>query len=226
MDMVLSFKNELNELVRKSEHYTQDGLYPQTEMYKRIDEMYNDDEKNVVDALCEMALNASLDKWDAYNFMSVLYYLFLVHKEDGDDTEYIRKRYREMVQAILDDEKHVEIRQFITSFLNVGFTKKEVRILLDKHLKIETNPIIVERYKRVMLRMELCEMFPEQKGFPFITSVLENNEVKDTLPKIQKLVNFKTKEFGKNIVKEYLNAFVNNKYVKEESKNILLQVKV
>ena len=190
--------------------------------------MYNDNPVDVVDMLYEMIFDDNLlDHWERESIISVLFYLFLMHKKNGNDVEYIQTQYRKTINTVLSDKKYNKNRSGIDFFLNVGFTIQERQALLKKYLKTETDPETIQHYKYGMLFYDMQLKFPKQKGFSYMTSILELNSPKEnTVNEIQKLVNDKVSTFGKDIVQEYLKTFLYHEYAKESSKTVLRQIKI
>ena len=194
-------------------------------IYKAIDKIYVKNPKETVDIIFELALDLNNVKDDTEDRISVLYNLLAAHKYNKDDVTYIKLIFRKMVIEIFEEEKYTKFRYILPTMISAGFDEKEIEKLFRKYIKTEQDPRNIEVYKFRLLSIDLDKAFP--KHVFGITSLLELNEVKPhTVKRVQESINTDIREYGVDVVREYIKIFHDNEYIKETSKQVLKQIKV
>lgn len=219
-------KTELLKLIKDSNYLTSSWYYVQNDIYKQLDKIYKDNQKEVVDMLYEMVLDTTIeDVFENNSRRSILHYLLLEHERHNDDVTYLKAVYRKMVVEIFANDKYGKLRGF-DEVTTIGFTKDEAEDLFRKYIKIETIPSVIKKYKYEILQLESARLFPKP-GFAQTIHILELHDPgKDKINTLQDNINNRIKNHGVKIVNEWVKTFLDHEYLSESSKDMLRQIKI
>ena len=222
-------KEELRQLVKKSEYGTLDFYYLDRDEYKQINAMFLKDQKQVIRILREMIMNPDQNEFERDNTMNIfcfLLYMYKKHDNNNVDMTYLESQYRRMIFDILEKDSNSSNRNGLVFFINIIFTPKEMRNVFEKYLKTETDPKNIAHFKYILLLADVMLAFPGQ-GFRDKTTMFELGvPTKNRIAICQTSINNAIKENGENIVREFLKMFFHHEYTKETSRIMLRQIKI
>ena len=223
--MEKTIKMKLLELIKESRHLTSSWYYVQDDIYKQIDEIYESHQKEVVDILYTMTLDTIEDPFDNNTYRAILYYLLLEHKYSKDDVRYLKASYKKMILKIFTNDKYTRLREF-DNLTAVGFTKMESENLFRKYIKSETDPAVIKKYKYEILLLESDRLFPNRRFTQTICILELHQPGKDKINTLQDNINNRIKDYGIDIVREWIKVFLNHEYLSEGANDMLRQVKI
>lgn len=221
-------KEELIKLLSTCNNTCFDNEYVQDDVYKNIDKIYVDNPIKTTNLLYSIALDVNniSDFKIGINesAMSTMRLLLVEHRKNKDDVTYIESIYKKMVKQIFAEEKYLKFKIILDELLWYGgFTKNEIGNLYGKYVEIETDPDVIKKYKYELLEIDLRQAFPD-KVFGFM-SVLELGSPRTTnVATIQKILDSDVRDYGADVVIEYIKMLYNHKYTKEHTKIILKQL--
>ena len=216
-------KRELEKIIKNE--YEVDWYFPWKEEYKQVDQIYMDNEKELVDLLYRIALDSNSDNQFSMNCMFVMQCLLVIHEEQGHDVTYIESVYKEMVLKVFEKPRQTKFKTEHINLLLHVFTSAESEALLRKHIEHETDPKIIKEYKYCILNYEFHQLFPKQGGFVYTMCILEKHTPgKQKTETLEYDINKKIKEYGIKIVQEWSEKYLNHEYASEEGKSLLRQV--
>ena len=218
-------KDKLIELCKKSRYNTESWYYVKSNEYKQINNMYESNEKEVVDILYDMALDVSTgDMWENNNYIFILHYILFEHERHNDDIAYLKLAYRKIILEIFENDKYAKWRTF-NNITVIGFTKDEAEDLYRSHVETETDPRVIKKYKFEILRHEYDRLYPGI--FDFIIHILEiHDPSEEKMEMLQFNIDLEVKKHSEKIIYEWVNLFLNNKYASKDAKDLLKQVKI
>ena len=229
-------KKTLQELVKKSEYDGVDKDFIDKPLYKEIDSIYNNDPKKVVDILYDIVFDNNLmlpddNGLNRANAYGIICWLLLQHKRDGDDVDYIKSKYYEIIKTIVTDNRYNINRHYIDSYL-YGLEYSKIIDLFRECLKTEKDPKNIDHFKWIVLSNDIRKRFPEKEQkimFIWTTSTLElsgHRPYEESARHAQENINGAVRRFGEELVKKFLKVYYNHDCVQKRSKNILKEIKV